>query len=327
MLTSQQSRPAPTDYTGRSVKVRLFAGLAVIMFLAAVLELKAWRWPPVFQNSRKTAEPISTRLDDSGLRTAHDPLGTFVAIGGHSSPVRDDTAILRPAEREAWFETVRQVRDADKETLRESSLGRIAYLQLFKQPDEYRGKVVTVVGTVRLAYRVPALANELGVKEYFVYWVQPVGSPDSPIVVYALEAPHRFPGMGTGAGGPSAGKLHEDVEVTGIFFKRAAYAAQGGTHTAPLIIAKVPAWRPEAPARNLAEIPVSPFELTAFAVAALLLAICVGAVLWKRSARRNRFGDSTSAGEVIGLGSVIITPPTDEFLRNFDSQARGGDKS
>ena len=327
MQSARQIRQAPPDYTHRSVKLRLFAGLTVIMFLAAVLELQAWKWRPAFQRAQAAAPPIGNRLDGGGYRTAQDPPQTFVAIGDQSSPVRDDTAIFRPAEREAWSEAVRQIRDADDAALGKSSLGRAAYLQLFKQPDEYRGKVVTVVGTVRLAYRVPALANDLGIDEYVVYWLQPAGSPESPILVYALDAPPGFPGIGIGDAGQSAGKLHEDVEVTGIFFKRAAYAAQGGTYTAPLLIAKVPTWRPEAPARKFAEIPVSPFEFIAFAIAALLLAICVGAVLWKRSARRSRFSDSTSTAEMIGLGSVMMAPATDEFLRNFESQTRDGDKS
>jgi hypothetical protein len=39
-------------------------------------------------------------------------------------------------------------------------------------------------------------------------------------------------------------KIREDIQVTGIFFKRAAYAAQGGAYTAPLLIAHTPNWHP-----------------------------------------------------------------------------------
>ena len=67
-------------------------------------------------------------------------------------------------------------------------MGRVAYLQLYKQSADYRGKMVTVKGTVRLAYRVAAPANYLGVKEYCVYWLYPAGGPDSPLIVYALHA-------------------------------------------------------------------------------------------------------------------------------------------
>jgi hypothetical protein len=324
MLKVAQTHPPPPDYTQRHVKLRLFAGLAAIMFFAAVIELQAWKWVPALVPSSAAGGSLNNRLDDATSRTAFDPAGTFVAISDASSSIRDDTAVLRPAEREAWFETVSRVRDLDFTEARKSSLGRVAYLQLFRQPDEYRGKLVTVFGTVRLAYRVAATDNELGIEEYFVYWLQPAGGPDSPILVYALEAPPGFPGISEqNKSSESAGKLHEEVEVTGVFFKRAAYAAKGGTYTAPLIIAKVPDWKLQAPDRASAELPVGPVELMALLVAALLLAICAGAVFWKRSGRPRQFSASTSESLDMNLKHVTLGPTTEQSLRQLGRDASG----
>jgi hypothetical protein len=245
---------------------------------------------------------------------------TLVALAQRE--IQDDTVVFRPAEREAWFYDLGRMHDADAEQLRKSTLGRVAYLQLSKQPADYRGKLVTIVGTVRLAYRVPAPDNYLGIKEYCVYWLHPAGGPDSPIVVYAIDTPPGFPPIGDRqAGAKRPGKLREDVAVTGVFFKRCAYAAQGGTFTAPLLIAKVPDWQPpaETPARG----PAALWELVAAAIVALILAICVTAVLWKRSSESHRAARQQQSGGFADLGPLVLGPTPAESLRELERHARG----
>jgi len=238
--------------------------------------------------------------------------------------VQDDTVVFRPAEREIWFYELARVRDQDKVQLHKAALGRVAYLQLSKQPADYRGKLVNVVGTVRLAYRVPAPPNYLGVKEYCVYWLHPAGGPDSPLIVYALGTPPGFPALTDrdGDARQSQAMLREDVEVTGVFFKRCAYAAKGGTYTAPLLIADVPDWRPST-ANVFIRAPFSPLELIAVAVAALLLAICVTAVLWKRSRRTHRHVTQQKTSGFVPLGNLTVGPSPAESIRELERQARG----
>jgi hypothetical protein len=231
------------------------------------------------------------------------------------SQIQDDTIVFRPAEREIWFHELARVQDADPATLRKASLGRVTYLQLFKQPADYRADVVTVRGTIRLARRVPALPNYLGVKEYCVYWLHPAGGPDSPILIYALAAPAGFPKFDADR------MLREDVEITGVFFKRCAYAGQGGTFTAPLLIANTPTWRP-TPAVP-AHTPLGPTELAILAIAALLLTICIAAVLWKRSGPRYRAASPPQSGGFIDLGSLTLGPTPEEKIRDLERQARG----
>lgn len=326
------SRQPPPDYTQRSVKLKIFFYLAAIMAVLSVIERArkpdTWQW--LWGRDKAAAEaPFDSRLQGATHRTAHDPVGTFIATSdSHESPeiaqsraqVQDDTPIFRPAEREIWFHDLARVRDTDEDQLRQSALRSVAYLQLQKQPADFRGKVVTTKGTVRLAYRTPALVQEAGVKEYCVYVLQPAGQPDALIFVYALDVPSGFPRLGADSGDPRA-KLREDVEVTGIFFKRCAYAAKGGTYTAPVLVAKVPQWQPPT---DVATSPsVGTLELAGAALAALLLAICIAAVLWKRTGHSHRSLHQNDNREFVDLGPLELGPSTQDKLRDLERHARG----
>jgi hypothetical protein len=228
--------------------------------------------------------------------------------------VRDDTPVFRPAEREYWFYQLARVRHLGAEKPRQPA-PRVSYLQLEKQPGEYRGELVTVAGTVRMAERVPAPPNYLGVKQYYVYWIQPAGEPASPLIVYALEAPRGFPHIKgrDDQAGASPVKLREDVQVTGVFIKRCAYVARGGTFTAPVLLADVPQWSPPEP--RAAERPVPWRELGIAALAALLLTICITAVAWKRTGQSGRASKPPTQGGFAQLGNLQAAPPRDDSLR------------
>jgi hypothetical protein len=322
-------RRPPPDYTQRRVKLRLFMGVAAIMLVLAVIERArdplGWQWLWTLDRIGISVEPFNNRLASHALRAAGDPAETPVAeslVTPALSQVQDDTVIFRPAEREIWFHELARVRDENKDQLHQASLGRVSYLQLNQQPADYRGKLVTVLGTVRLAYRVPAAPNDLGVKEYCVYWVHPAGGPDSPLIVYALGTPPGFPSLASRSGGArqSRGTLREDVEVTGIFFKRCAYAAKGGTYTAPLLIANVPDWRPAVTAPTGA--PFSLLQLAAMGIAALLLSICVTAVLWKRTRNSHQARAQQRVGGLMPLGHLTIGPSPEESIRELERRAR-----
>lgn len=304
------------DYTSRRVKWRLFAGLAVVMLVLSVIERATYpdfrRWLSTGGVVERT-ESFDNKLSVPAWRTSGDPLGTFVAAASGPSEIRDDTPVFRPAEQEDWFSAVSRVQGEAT-----PAATRVAYLQLYNQPADYRGKFVTVKGTARMAYRVPALENALGVKEYFVYWIHPVGGPDSPILVYALTAPEGFPiAESLSEAGRRQKKMHEDVEVTGVFLKRAAYAGQGGTYTAPLIVANSPIWlrADEAPAR----LPLSPLELGIAAIISLVFSVCLTAVLWKRS-RRPRV--DPNSGGFPDLGPITLGPTARERLLELENQAQ-----
>jgi hypothetical protein len=239
--------------------------------------------------------------------------------------IEDDT-IFRPAEREIWFHELARVRDTSPEKLLKESRGQIAYLQLFNQPDDYRGQVITVAGTVKLAYRVQAPPNYLGIEQYYVFWLHPSGGPTSPIVVYALAAPPGFPPIKDKDADAATTKLHEELQVTGVFFKRWAYLAKDGdaTYTAPLLIANVPTWKPAAPLLTAADrLPMTVQNIVLVAGATLALGLIVGLILYKVASRRGP-DYAEPPFDTTALKGVKLKPTASEALRDLEREARGG---
>lgn len=156
--------------------------------------------------------------------------------------IRDNT-VSRAAEKAVWFRWLTRLRDTAPEVLRSESVGPTGYLPLFKQPRDYRGKVVTVRGVIHLAYRVAAPKNRVGISHYYLCWLRPAGGPNSPIVVYSLELPPGFPPVKDKFEEGGMTQLHEEVEFTGLFFKRWAYQTARDIQVAPLVLAKVPRWQ------------------------------------------------------------------------------------
>jgi hypothetical protein len=238
--------------------------------------------------------------------------------------IEDDT-IFRPAEREIWFHELARVRDTPAPELREESLGQVAYLQLFHQPDDYRGQVVTLKGTVKLAYRVRAPENYLGIEQYYVFWLHPAGGPTSPVVVYALGAPPGFPEIKDKDLDRETTPLSEELAVTGVFFKRWAYLAKDGTetYTAPLVLANVPQWTPAPAIITAAErMPLTLGNLAAVFAATMVLALLVGLVLFRMASIRRPPTSDEPPADMAALRDVELKPTANEALREMERQAR-----
>jgi hypothetical protein len=149
--------------------------------------------------------------------------------------VRDDT-VYRAQDSDAWFTLLAGLQKAEPEQLAKASEGRVGYIQLYNQPEYYRGRLVTIRGTVRRVEWLYAHANDQGVRGYFRCVLMPAGGPTSPIDIYLLDLPEAFP----------RGEVNEEVEVHAYFFKRVAYLAQDTTRLAPVLLAKSPIWTPPA---------------------------------------------------------------------------------
>jgi hypothetical protein len=169
-----------------------------------------------------------------------------------------DNTVFRGAEKDAWFRMLEQLNERDLPTLRRESTGYVGFLQLYKQPASYRGKLVTVAGTIRMGYYREAPENLYGIKGYYVFWLKPAGGK-SPIVVYCLEIPDGFPDVAKLEREGERPALDEQAEFTGYFFKRWAYRAQDDTRLAPLILAKVPRWERRPESGQAANQPPSPW--------------------------------------------------------------------
>ncbi len=146
--------------------------------------------------------------------------------------IRDDS-FSSQAEQSVALPLLNILNRTDPARLREASLGHVAYAQLFRQPEHYRGRLVTVSGTVRRVNPIELYPNEYGLREYYEVWLFPVDNPSTPIVIYCLYLPEGFP---TGM------TLAQEAEATGFFLKRWAYAAKDGFRSAPMMLARSLEW-------------------------------------------------------------------------------------
>ncbi|MCA9147159.1 MAG: hypothetical protein KDB05_30490 [Planctomycetales bacterium] len=192
--------------------------------------------------------------------------------------IRDDM-VWRPEEQTAWFRSFEKLLAMNDRELKQQSLGNVGFVQLFRQTNEYRGKLVTVQGTAELAYYVPAPKNDLGIERYYVFWLRPSDGADSPLVAYALKLPDGFPTVGN-----DHTDLREEMTFTGYFFKRWAYGAHDGIRTAPLLLANQPTWQP-TPDILSAKRP-APGTIIAAVLAIALLAISIARWVYKSSNAR-----------------------------------------
>ena len=152
------------------------------------------------------------------------------------SRVRDNT-YFRPAESDAWFGLFDRLQQTDAEQLRAASVGEVSYAQLLKQPEVYRGQVVTLRGTVRQQEVERPAENKLDLETYHRLVLQPRGGGNWPFIVYCLHLPDNF---------PRGEHLSEPVSVSGFFFKNWSYAWQEGLGIAPTVLARHVDWQPAA---------------------------------------------------------------------------------
>lgn len=242
--------------------------------------------------------------------------------------VRDDGAFLRPDEKQIWFHLLHDLRHRDADSLAAISVGNVGYAAMYNQPETYRGKVVTLRAQVRWAYRVPAIDNHLGIKEFNVLWLLPEGNRDTPVVVYALALPPGFPELKDRGRDRGMTKLYEDVVVSGYFFKRGAYRGQDGIYTAPLVLANVPVWKPSPGIGETDERGAELFgEALLIAVIIFVLAAGVVYVVASRSARpRRNLDDGQVRAQIADLRKLELPPTVGEALKRLAQEEQGDAK-
>jgi hypothetical protein len=244
------------------------------------------------------------------------------------SRVRDDTPFLRPDENQLWHHLFWELRRSDDASLAAKSSGQVAYAQLYRQPAKYRGQVVTVRGAARRAYRVQASRNHLGIESYYVFWMQPFESADTPLVVYALELPPGFPPLKDRDRDRGMTVLNEDIVFHGYLFKRGAYPGQEGTYNAPLVLARVGTWKPQPLGLRETERLGGRIIWQAVLVALVVATGIAGWVYWttfRRRPLRAPKEDLSVNASLRSLQGASLLPPPEEALRNIEQQARAAD--
>jgi hypothetical protein len=242
--------------------------------------------------------------------------------------VQDNTVPNRPVERHAWFRLFEVLGGTEEPVLKKHSLGAVGYVQLLKQPKDYRGKLVTVKGTVELGYRVTPPENVEGIQQYYSFWLRPIGGDDSPIVIYALETPPGFPPvLAKDDQNQKANRLDVEAEFTGYFFKRMAYLSIKDTRTTPLILARGPhydeRWAARAAARPVGELPSPTTALWVLGGTAGFALVVVALIFY--ATRRPRqvlvFPDEISVPDLRRLEALAGAHPKQVHLQGDNQDA------
>jgi hypothetical protein len=148
--------------------------------------------------------------------------------------IRDNTS-FKKVEHEALFHLFDVLRSTPDEKLQQASGGNVTWIQLFNQPNVYRGEPITLVGRVQRVTLLSTPKNDLGFQKYYQLWLLPRDTKDRLIAIYCLELPEDF---------PVEMKINEPIVLTGLFFKRWVYMGQKDLELAPVVLARSFEWIP-----------------------------------------------------------------------------------
>lgn len=302
MLDFRPKGKRTRNYLARSEQWRLLllvgAVGAVLLLIGQARQPKMWRWlwfgqqPGAAPQAAENQPAIDTRLkpkarrplaaDEVVIKRAEKPVlpagkKFFPGVKAEFlSGVRDDT-LFRSAETDAFYHLMKILEETDEKTLEAASSGPVTFTQLFTQPKEYRGELVTVAGTLRRNQRLKAPRNKYGIEKYFELVIQPDDRAE-PLLLYCLQPPENL---------PRGENLHQPITATGFFYKRQAGMSGDGLRTWPLVLAKTVIMPVAPPGAEVAKKEES-FSL----VTAMVASGCIGlAVVWfvlgrtKRGAR------------------------------------------
>ena len=161
--------------------------------------------------------------------------------------VKDNTMGIRFEEREAYLRVLRLAQEVPlrrqqkiatelREERRESNPDYRRrnvddfpqFIDLFTHSDVYRGRPVTIHGTMRKLTKFDLGKNSMELDQAYEGWVYTSESQGNPAVVVFTSKDERL---------PVGGDIQEEVRFTGYYFKMYGYDAHDTTRKAPLLIA------------------------------------------------------------------------------------------
>ncbi len=292
-----------------------------LCFAVAVLLSPAWSQDRGFEPFEPDRGRRISRDQDRRVETARREL-TTLDRGASVNPrllevVTDNTVNLRYEERDVYFRMLQLAEEtplsrqeefaADFREQRRLENPRYAtrqpaefepFADLFQNPDEYRGRPVSLRGVLRKLTKFDPGPNTLGMEEAYEGWLYTHDAQGHPTVVVFTSKPQNL---------PVGGDLTEEIRVTGYFLKMYGYEAQDRTRKAPLLMAGEIEWRP-SPETDVARSPsLETYLLVGFIV------LLAGYAMWQTN-RREMSGPARPQSEVDfsnfpPMGSVLSTRP------------------
>jgi len=151
--------------------------------------------------------------------------------------VKDNTLGVRHFEREAYYALLTKARDSSARSLEQAAQRDVAYAVLMLNPDEFRGKPITIEGEAVRLWKLPVTTNEFGFDDLYEAWIVTSDSGNRPYRVVSTRLPEGIPFV-------EKTSKPIRVKVTGFFFKKEGYQAEGGLTVAPLLLADTLIWSP-----------------------------------------------------------------------------------
>jgi len=185
----------------------------------------------------------------------------------------EDSSPFRGTDFEAWSQIFDNIREANAGDLSAKDAPLVQFGQLFQQSDLYRGKLVTIQGTIRRCVKLPPNSLDERAGNLWQLWVFS-GGQTSPIVVYSMHIPDDF---------PVGDEINETASLQAVYFKKWVYAAKGGTMTAPLLLARNVNWQAPAPIQK----EITSLEIVVGVGCALVGAAVVVCFIWWNNRNRD----------------------------------------
>lgn len=229
-------------------------------FFLVVLALPVWAFAQSGPTNEEKQEPKQGHSTEQvrAERPVFDPVlshdGGATLNREFLEIVQDDTLGLVPSDRSAYFHCLKLAQQTPaarleryaaefREHRRSLSLRYAdqpadkfpAFVDLFHNPDDYRGRPVTLRGVMRSLKKFDPGKNSEGIGDVYEGWVYSDDSRGNPFVVVFINKDDRL---------PVGGDITEDVSVTGYFLKMYGYEAQDVPRKAPLLLASDVNWKP-----------------------------------------------------------------------------------
>lgn len=270
-------------------------GLVFVMMREAARE-ENWHWLTGQENKNDAAYRQERDYDtayqptlpsdnaDTVRIVAEEPLppdnveGYFPGVvPRYLARVQDNRTHEHPEEAAAWFNLWRILRVNDDEFIDPESTGPATFGELFEQPEFFRGKLVTLEGTVRRAEYVRAAKNNSAeVAGYYRLILRLRGGPSRLIFLYTLQLPKDF---------PIGDQIDAQIKATAFFYKNWLYSdANEHSWIAPVLLAKSVRWQKEPAPGN--PITLSMAIITTLGIA--LFSVLLARWLMKRSTSLDR---------------------------------------
>ena len=209
------------------------------------------------ENSPRVVDADPARLDPELVAGVHD----------NSLGIRND-------ESAAYYKILAQARRFSQTELDSAAADHVTFAQMNADPDDFRGRLITLRGRLKRLTPIPALENDFGIETVYEAWIVTPDSGSDPILLHFTEIAD---------GTPTGMNLDVGCRFTGYFFKKYAFVARDGLHITTMLLGK-----------RLEGLPVAAktpeFGLAPYIVA---LAVFMGSVLvfavWRYSVGDRRF--------------------------------------